>query len=140
VNDLIQLKIFEPEADYETVKEWWEGHGWNALPAVMLPKLGVMAFTEQHGLAAGWLYMDNSCGVCMLEWLVTNPEVKGTGTVRGLKHVCEFLTKQAKSFGYTIMLTTCRQDSLARFHERNGFQTTDSEMIHLVKLMPKGEA
>lgn len=140
MNDPIQLKIFEPEADYATVESWWKGHGWSGVPLVMLPKLGVIASSGDTGLAAGWLYMDNSSGVCMLEWLVTNPEVKGTGTVRGLKHVCQYLTEQARAFGYTIMLTTCRQESLARFHERNGFQTTDHEMIHMVKTMPKEEA
>ena len=140
MNDLIQLKMFDPDTDYEMAKAWWEGHGWPAVPLVLLPKLGVIAKTDKDGLAAGWLYMDNSSGVSILEWLVTNPEIKGTGTVRGLKFVCDFLTQQAKAFGYTIMLTTCRQEGLARFHERNGFKITDRDMIHLVKLMPKEAA
>jgi hypothetical protein len=128
--------MFE-ESDYQTVEAWWQGHGWPAVPSVMLPKLGAVAYSGEVGLAAGWLYMDNSSGVAMLEWLVTKPEVKGTATGRGLQLMCEYLSPPANAVGHTIMLTPCRQESLARFHERNGFQTTDRKMIHMVKLMPK---
>jgi len=34
---------------------------------------------------------------------------------------------------YTVMLTTCKQESLAKVYEKSGFLQTDSEMIHLVQ-------
>ena len=37
--------------------------------------------------------------------------------------------------GYTVMLTTCKQESLAKVYEKTGFQRTDSNMIHLVQLL-----
>jgi hypothetical protein len=133
MNDPLQLRMFEP-TDYATVCGWWQGHGWGTVPQNMLPKLGVIAFHQNaEDAAAGWLYMDNSCGVCMLEWLVTNPAIKGLRTARALKFLVSFLAMEATALGYVAMLTTCRQESLARFHENHGFEITDRDMIHMVK-------
>jgi len=134
---IIQLRAFDPETDYPIVENWWKAHGWSAVPKVMLPKLGVMAFYASDKIedaAAAWLYMDNSSPVCMLEWLVANPSLSATKTVRALKHVCQFLTSEAKHNGYAVMLTTCKQEGLVKFHERQGFHKTDAEMTHLLKV------
>ena len=135
---VLQLRMFDPATDYPIVEEWWNAHGWTAVPQVMLPKLGVVAFYAHDKIedaAAAWLYMDNSSPVCMLEWMVTNPTLSATKTVRALKHISEFLTGEAKHNGYAVMLTTCKQESLAKFHEKQGFDRSDGEMIHLVKIL-----
>lgn len=132
---IIQLRQFDA-TDYEAVAAWWSGHGWNPVPQAMLPRLGVIAFfcsNKIEDAAAGWLYMDNSVGVCMLEWLVSNPDCAPRDVVRALGHVCDYLTAEAQACGYRAMLTTCRQEGLAKFHERRGFARTDENMIHLVK-------
>jgi hypothetical protein len=127
------LKMFDRETDYPIVKEWWEGHGWNAVPLAVLPKLGVMAMLNEKPIASGWLYMDNSVGVSMLEWMVANPDAKPKAVYKSIKTIVEFLKTQAKEMNYTVMLTTCKQESLARVYEKTGFQRTDSEMIHLIQ-------
>ena len=135
---IIQLRMFDPATDYPIVQEWWKAHGWDAVPPVMLPKLGVIAFYVSDKIedaAAAWLYMDNSSPVCMLEWMVANPALSATKTVRALKHVSEFLTAEAKHNGYAVALTTCKQNGLAKLHEKQGFTRTDSEMIHLIKTL-----
>jgi hypothetical protein len=129
------LKMFDPETDYAIVKEWWVGHGWNAVPISVLPKLGIVANLDGGPVAAGWLYMDNSIGVSMMEWVVSNPGAKPKSVYRSIKAIVEFLKGQAKSFGYSVMLTTCKQESLARVYEKTGFQRTDTEMIHLVQTL-----
>lgn len=134
---VIQLRMFDPDTDYPIVEGWWKAHGWSAVPRLMLPKLGVVAFyagDKIEDAAAAWLYMDNSSPVCMLEWMVANPALSATKTVRALKHVCQFLTAEAKHNDYAVMLTTCKQESLAKFHEKQGFARTDEDMIHLVKI------
>lgn len=116
-------------ADYPMLEGWWSGHGWPAVPLRVLPPLGVI----YNDCAAGWLYMDNGgTGVAMLEWLVTNPDAPLLIAARSLSKVVEFLKAEAKRMEYPIILTTCRQSSLARLLERAGFATTDREMIHLL--------
>lgn len=129
------LKIFNAEIDYPMVSKWWISHGWNAVPIGVLPKLGVVSEMDGQPIAAGWLYMDNSIGVSMLEWMVANPDAKPKSVYRAIKSIVEFLKNHAKQLGYAVMLTTCKQESLARVYEKTGFQRTDCEMIHLVQTL-----
>jgi hypothetical protein len=129
------LKMFELETDYGTVESWWIGHGWPAVPRGVLPRLGVMALFEGSPVACGWLYMDNSIGVSMLEWMVSNPSANPRHVLKGIKAIVEFLKDQAREMNYTVMLTTCKQESLAKVYEKTGFRKTDSEMIHLVQTL-----
>lgn len=123
-----QLRMVSAD-DYTMFKTWWEGHGWPAVPQRVLPPLGVV----MGDCAAGWLYMDNGgTGVAMMEWLVTNPDAPMLIAARSLTKVIEFLKAEAKRMEYPIILSTCRQPGLARLLNRAGFQTTDTEMIHLL--------
>lgn len=124
-----EIRLYQKE-DYQTVSRWWQSHGWNPIPQNILPPLGVIA---GGNAAAGWLYMDNGgTGVCMMEWLVSNPDVRPRDALLGISAVVEFLKSEAKRMDYSVMLSTCKQASLARALERAGFQRTDSDMIHLL--------
>lgn len=119
--------------DYPMLASWWQGHGWQAVPQRVLPPLGIIYADK----AAGWLYMDNGgTGVAMMEWLVTNPEAKPLDAARALRKVVAFLKDEAKRMEYPIILTTCRQPSLARLLGREGFEVSDTEMIHLIGVFP----
>ena len=115
---------------------WWKGHAWEAVPAGILPALGVVA-TRQDGfpLCAAFLYMSNSNGVCWMEWLVSNPEVKGLEIIRGINAIVGFLAEEGKRLGYGVMLTACRQESLVRVYERAGFEVTDQKVTHMLKII-----
>jgi hypothetical protein len=122
------LRQWTPQ-DYPMLETWWNGHGWPAVPQRVLPPLGVI----YNDCAAGWLYMDNGgTGVAMMEWLVTNPDAPLLISARSLTKVVEFLKAEAARMEYPIILTTCRQEGLARLLNRAGFATTDHEMIHLL--------
>jgi len=138
-NAILQLRMFDPSKDYDMVAGWWKGHGWNAVPAYFLPKLGVVAYWNEDNktedTAAAWLYMDNSSPVCWLEYMVSNPNSNAGRCVKALRHLDTFLSGEAKTTGYVAMMTTCRQDSLVKFHEKNGFTKTDEGVTHLVKIL-----
>jgi hypothetical protein len=135
----IQLRMFDPAQDYDKVCAWWKGHGWDAVPAFFLPKLGVIAYVMDgdttEDVAAAWLYMDNSAPVCWLEYMVSNPQCNAGRAVKTLRHLDAFLTGEAKATGYVVMMTTCRQNSLVKFHQKNGFKKTDEDVTHLVKII-----
>ena len=135
----IQLRMFDPAQDYDMVCAWWQGHGWDAVPPIFLPKLGVIAYVVDgdttEDVAAAWLYMDNSAPVCWLEYMVSNPKTNAGRAVKALRHLDTFMTGEAKATGYAAMMTTCRQDSLVKFHQKNGFKKTDEDVTHLVKII-----
>jgi len=127
----ITIRLFEKEKDYATVSAWWDAHKFPVVPAAVLPKLGIMAFDEQkEGICAGWLYMDNSVGVAMLEWVVTNPAQTPLRTVKGLNALVDFMESEAARMDYGVILTSCRQESLGKLFERHGFKMTDESVRH----------
>ena len=129
----ITLRFFDAEQDYPTVSEWWRAHGWEPVNIGALPKLGIIAEDEaKEGVCAGWLYMDNSCGVSMLEWMVTSPKQTPLRSVKGLSALIRFMQEEAERMDYRVMLTSCRQDSLGALLERHGFQKTDDAVKHFL--------
>lgn len=127
------IREIELDTDYPVLTVWWEAHGWPVVPRVILPKLGVMAMDGDLRVAAAFLYMDNSVGVSMLEWLVTNPDSTGKQSLAAIGAVVGFLAERALEMDYGVMLTSCRQPALARIYERHGFQRTDEGIIHMVR-------
>lgn len=130
---MIQLRDYSQEADYPVLSLWWAAHGWSPPHPSVLPKLAVIAQDGDLRVGGAFLYMDNSVGVSMMEWLVTNPDSTGRQSLEAIKHLCDFLAQRAKELGYGVMLTSCKQPGLARIYERNGFTRTDEAMIHLAR-------
>lgn len=129
------IEIYDEETHYKMAKGWWKSHGWDAVSPLVLPKLGVFVSLDGDYKSAAWLYMDNSVGVCMLEWIVTNPENTPRESLKTIKIAVKFLREQAKEFGYGFMLATCRQESLLKVLEKNGFQRTDENVYHAVAFL-----
>lgn len=125
-------RIYEP-ADYPIVQGWWIGHGWPPVPEQMLPKLGLIISSDDADLAAGWLYMDNSVGVCMLEWVVSNPDARPFDSVRAIRELGMLMEQEARRMGYWVMMTSCKQPALAKLWVKMGYLETDGSMIHLMK-------
>lgn len=128
---ILSVRMVDIETDYPVVSEWWKAHGWPSVPQAMLPKLGIMVERNGDPCLAGWLYMDNSCGVSMLEWVVSNPETPPRDVLRSIEHLTCAIKLCAAQNGYHSMLTSCKQESLARAYEKNGFTRTDDSMKHL---------
>jgi hypothetical protein len=131
----MNVREFNVEADYPMLAAWWKAHGWPALPAAILPKLGIVVEHCGAPVCAGFLYMDNSTGVSFLEWLTTPPDAPVKLVPTGIRVLCDFMEERARAMNYGIMLTTCRQPALARIYEKNGFAKTDEAVIHLVKVI-----
>lgn len=136
---MIQLKSIDlidggidPEV-HAMLALWWTGHGFPVLHPSILHTAGVVAYADNVPVAAAFLYMANSTGVAMLEWIVTNPEASPMSAAKGIRVCADFLCERAKLNGYGFIMASCRQPSLARLLEGAGFTKTDENVIHLVK-------
>jgi hypothetical protein len=130
-----QVKVYA-DSDYPVMAAWWVAHGWQAVDKAILPKLGLVVCMQEVDcdtpIVAGWLYMDNSVGVSWMEWVVSNPNATAMQVYRGMGILIDSMRDLAKSNNYGVMLTCCRQPSLVRLYEKNGFMKTDSDVIHLI--------
>lgn len=119
--------------DYPTVSGWWESHGWGAVPEAFLPTNGlIVEDADGVALAAGFLKLESSTPMAMLEWCVANNENKPRVSVEALAFLVGAARTMAKAMGRTTLFTYCKQQSLAKLYEKCGFQRSDTEMIHLV--------
>lgn len=129
------LREFNADADYPMLAAWWKAHGFPALPAAILPKLGLVVEHDGKPVVAAFLYMDNSVGVCMMEWLTTAPDAPLKVIPTAIRALVDVMGQRAREMNYGVMLTTCRQAALARVFEKNGFEKTDESVIHLIKVL-----
>lgn len=117
---------------YLEFSNWWTAHGWNAVPVNCLPALGAYVTDGETKLAAAWLYQDNSSPVCMLEWLVSNPDVAPLVSVKAIKKLIEYFQFEAKALGYEHMIAACKLPALVRVYQSTDFKITDDGMTHLI--------
>ena len=75
--NLLQLRPFEAERDYEDFRVWYEDHGRGAPPEEFLPPIGVVVYrdygdkVEKTGML--FLYLAQGVGVGFVEHLVVPP-------------------------------------------------------------------
>jgi len=127
---LYQLRFYE-EADYEMISDWFATHGAKCPPKQLLPRLGVVGQMDGEDVAALWLYMDNSVGVCWAEYPVTRPKLKLSQTREVLKHLFVYLRRVACSNAYPIMRVTTIP-AIARYLEQFGFKADMTGLVSMV--------
>jgi hypothetical protein len=128
---LYQLRFYDPENDYAMISDWFAVHGAKCPPEQILPKLGVVCTMDQEPVAALWLYMDNSVGVCWAEYPVTRPKLKLSQSRDALENLFTYMRRFAASNAYPIMRVTTIAP-ISRYLERFGFKT---EMTNLVSMV-----
>jgi len=126
------IRFFE-DSDYEIVCQWWDKREIGKVPSTMLPKLGVVWIEGDRPGAMGWLYMDNSTGVCFPAWFTADPDLGPKAIYRGITNVLKFLENEAKSMKYGAMIAQTNIPGLAAIYSRHGFQKGDESMVQLFK-------
>lgn len=128
---ILQLRQFDREADYAQIAGWFRGHGQEPAPLAILPLLGVVVYETDgcaaRDVAALWLYMDNSVGVCFAEKMVTVPGLGLGAARRALECGLEFLRREAVRMHYGVMVIHA-YPATARYLKKLGFQECDTGM------------
>lgn len=126
------IREFDRVKDCPMVHEWFLAHGQAPVPLELLPKLGIVVFGESslRPMAAMWLYMDNSVGVCFLERAVTCPGLgvkeAGAAILRGI----DYLKNAAADMDYGVMMLRT-YPACARIAGRAGFVADDKPLVSM---------
>jgi hypothetical protein len=125
---VIQLRMFDPAKDHAMIMQWCVDHGHVGIPANVLPKLGVVAQADGEDIAALWLYMDNSTGVCFAEYPITKAGLSVALMTSALRCALDFLKQEARINGYWIM-RVFTIPPLARLLKAEGFRKDTEGLI-----------
>jgi len=90
-----------------------------------------VVYRDKNPVAAAWIVMSNSHGVCYMEWFVTNPLYKGP-ILSATKDLFTVVKNTLKELGYNVMFAAVDSEDKANAAERFGFSRLSDHMIHLV--------
>ncbi|GAT32517.1 hypothetical protein TSACC_2916 [Terrimicrobium sacchariphilum] len=137
----LQLREFDPARDYAMIEEWHAEHGRCAPPLQMLPRLGIIIYEQPSGrdLAAIWLYMDNSVGVCFPEQIVTRPGLGMKAARAALLTGLDFLKRRARALGYWAMVVHTLPAIARTLKSRGWAATCPPEKITMITTLLEEE-
>ena len=111
-------------SDYEELCRWWKGHGWTPVRADFLPT-GFIIESDGIRLASGFLYMTNNAPIGMLEWVVTNPDNKGSQSYRALNLLVSEILKFAEYNMISAVYSKIDNAGLEKLYNKHGFVSGD---------------
>jgi hypothetical protein len=114
------------EEEFNELDGWWRNYGAQSPPKGCLPKLGVWAMDGGERVASAFLYMDNSVGVSMLEWLIGKPGINPVVLKCSLEAVVDFMRGECRDMGYNVMFSHCHSDVLSSIVGRLGFSKLET--------------
>ena len=110
------------------IMQWCVDHGHVGIPANILPKLGVVVQADGGDVAALWLYMDNSTGVCFAEHPITKGGISVKLAKNALCFALEYLKNEARANGYWVM-RVFTLPPIARMLKSCGFSQDNKGMV-----------
>jgi hypothetical protein len=118
---------------HQTAMQWWNGHNWSGVSLAIVPRRGLLVSDDSGAeLGCAWVYRDNSVGVAMLEWLVTNPANTPKQSLGAVLKLVAAARSLAISEGCAVLLTSVQHGALERIYERLGFTAIQRGVSHLV--------
>lgn len=134
------VREYVAAGDAAVVDGWYAERGRWAPPVAILPKLGIMVATHDgRDLAALWLYMDNSVGVCFPEHICTAPGLGLAEAREALLCGLGFLRERAAAMDYGLLWIHTRP-GIARCLERAGMaRPVNRRMVAMMGMTRDGE-
>lgn len=129
-DSLLQLRMYDPQKDHPMIMQWCADHGHAGIPANILPKLGVVVQADGEDIAALWLYMDNSTGVCFAEHPITKGGIDMKQAKNALVFALNFLKAEAKANGYWVMRVFTKP-AIARSLRECGFRKDTENLVSM---------
>jgi len=129
----LTIREFNIESDYDTIVEWGTKQGWPMMSSKYYGLKGFMATESNTPVAVGFVYRDEGCPFCILEWVIGNPDVDWELRKKGIDNIMEACFSWAKEDGAEVVLTMTKNKRLIEKYKENKFVETDNEMTHLIR-------
>lgn len=123
----LTIRRYDP-SDFETLKAWWDRHGFAGMQPEMLPRIGFVV----EGICAGFVYQTDSAWA-LFEWVVSNPESEKESRRAGLDLLIEAAIHESRELGFKLLFSTIKHPALIKRYENHGFIATDRDQVSLVR-------
>ena len=129
----MEHRLYKPE-DYKTLYKWWKDWNWEAMPEVALPETGIIISKDGVDLAASFIYKTDSA-VCWAENFISNKEAPKELRKGCVEFLIEKTIQEARSMGFSIMMSSISHKGLVDKLVRAGYQVSDTKMTNLVRVL-----
>lgn len=119
--------------DYDELLRWWNAHDWEGVNPLLLPAGIIIEDDTGKMMSAGFVYCDDATPVCMMEWIVANPDNTPRESLKSLRKLLEVITGWADESG-KVLMTSVKQETLAKLYEKVGFASADVGMTNMVRI------
>ena len=126
------IRKFKTVEDYPTIAKWWVRHSWVPVPIQGLPGTGLVSEIDGKPVAAGWLFLSDSC-MAWMEYMVGDPDSKFEDRDKGLDEVVEGLSDVARGLGYKIIMVSVGHKRLIDRYSKHDFKETDLNMVNMTR-------
>lgn len=121
------------DALYSMICQWWDGHGWTAVPREMLPPHGYVVFLEDKPIAAAFLYKGVDCSFGFMDWVISDPKSSHSERDIALSVLLNHIQEVAKAIGLKAYVTMTKNKSLIKKYSEKNFVPTDTETTVFLK-------
>lgn len=126
----MRIFAFEYHKHASMVQSWMSKHAFPLPPPSYLPTRGYVV----EDTASGFLYATDSA-FGFVEWVATNPDKDKEERSQGVDLLMETITKEAKSLNMQALFSMSGVEAYKTILKRNGFQESDTNQSHFVKLL-----
>ncbi len=130
----MQSRFFSVEKDYATICEWWKAWGWQPVPEVFLPEVGIIVSRQGFDTCAGFLYQTDSAG-CWIENIVTNKDAPKNIRRGTTVFLIDALAAKAKELNYLMAFSSSINKALINNLRKCGFSGDVKDVTQLVRLL-----
>lgn len=130
----MQIRLTQPQ-DYPLLQQWWKWHRFSAPPIDMLDNLrfGIMVYDGETQICAGFLFFTNAKAYGLLEYIVSNPEVKEKNTRKqALILLINTLIEMAQSKGVKTLYSSLKNQNLIQHYTQCGFLTGSTNTTEMI--------
>lgn len=129
------MRAYGP-ADLDLLNDWWVEHDGRRRAEHGLPKCGVVCELDGEPVAALFLHMDNSCGMCLAEHAVSRPGLTLKKATAAFKHCVACIKQVAGVHGYHTM-AVYTHPGIARILEKVGFTRGEENLVQMFAGVPQ---
>lgn len=125
---------------YETLSEWWRGHGQEPPPQGLLGSLGAVWMDGPEPVAAafGWMSATNTTGIILFP--VTNPAAPPLKAGRAIIKTIDFLEKHLhEDCERTHILYLTEHSSLTSFYEKTSTLVQENLNLFIKECQPQSQ-
>ena len=125
----MKLHLFSLKEHYPIVTSWWSGRQLPSIPVCILPDNGIIVEGgDTSFLAAGWMYLEETGRLAVIDWITTNPEANTLMARGAVQMILDFFSKSAKERGCpNIMSFVAKDTGLHRLMVKDGWTDQQSE-------------